>query len=56
MIHIMFNLIMMSGGHFFWLGSFETLEECQAVQHRLEEMPEHKGDSFACPWIKMEDS
>lgn len=56
MVHIMFNLIMMSNSHYFWLGAYESLDECQAAQHRFEAMPEHKGDSFACPWVKMEDT
>lgn len=56
MTHIMFSLIMMQSGNYFWLGSFETLEECQTVQHRLEEMPEYKGVTFACPYVRVEDT
>jgi len=56
MTHIMFSLIMMHSGSYFWLGSYETLEECQFVQRRMEALPEHKGDTFACPYVRVEDT
>jgi len=56
MTHIMFSLIMMNPSGYYWLGSFETLEECQEVQHRMEVMPEYKGSTFACPYVKVEDT
>lgn len=51
---IWFWLIMVnSHGHAFWLGAWETLEECQTVQAAYEADPDHKGDKFACPWVEV---
>jgi hypothetical protein len=50
---IWFWLIMVSNGHAYWLGAWETLEECQTVQAAYEADPDHKGDKFACPWVEV---
>lgn len=55
MFHIMFNLIMIHSNQYFLIGTYETYEECHAIQVQYEEMPEHAGDRFACPYIQVEN-
>jgi hypothetical protein len=47
---------MIHAGQYFLIGIYETYEECRAVQLQYEEMPEHAGDIFACPYVRVEKS
>lgn len=49
---VWFNLLMISSGHVYWLGAFETYEECHAVQVQYEE--QRPKDIFYCPYTKVE--
>lgn len=49
---IWFNLIAIIAGQAFWIGSYETLEECQVEQHKFEEA--HPEARVWCPFVVME--
>lgn len=52
-ILIWFSLVMLHDGHTYWLGAWETQEECQVAQEAYEHDPAHAGDQFACPFVKV---
>lgn len=52
MVYVWFNLIMIHQGHSFFLGSFETYEECHVVQVQYEER--QPQDTFLCPYARVE--
>lgn len=46
-IYIWFNLLLFSNGHWMYIDSFQTLEECQVSQHELE--VEEPGNYYCLP-------
>lgn len=52
--HVWFQLLMLHSGHVYWLGTWETLEECQVVQAAYEAEPAHHDDRFLCPFTRVE--
>ena len=52
---IWFVLMMFHAGRVWWLGSFETYEECRVAQLRMEEAAA-PGQLFACPAVKVEST
>jgi hypothetical protein len=51
---IWFNLLLFHAGHIYWLGVFETYEQCREVQLELEK--ERPQDNMVCRWIKVEST
>lgn len=54
MFIVWFNLIMYHHGQVFLIDTFDTYEECYAVQ--LEYEAQQPEDSFACPFVKVEEA
>lgn len=52
MVLVWFNLIMIHQGHMFLVSSFETYDECHAVQVQYEER--YPEDKFFCPFVRVE--
>jgi hypothetical protein len=46
-IYIWFNLLLFSNGHWMYIDSFETLEECQAERVEIEK--EKPGNYYCFP-------
>jgi hypothetical protein len=46
-IYIWFNLLIVINGHWVYIDSFETLEECQAERAELEK--EYQGNYYCLP-------
>lgn len=49
---IYFNLWLLVQGHLRLISTFETLEQCQAYQHQIEET--NPGDYY-CRWVQVEN-
>lgn len=54
MFIVWFNLFMFHEGHAFLINTFETYEECYAVQLEFEAL--NPNDKFACPFVKVEET
>lgn len=52
--HIWFNLLMLHAGHVYWLGAWDSQEDCQVAQAAYEADADHAGDRFLCPFIRVE--
>lgn len=53
--HIWFQLLRYHEGQIFWMGAWETQQECETMRDwYLHEQPSFVGDAFSCPYVKVQ--
>ena len=54
-MHIWFQLLMYGSGQVYWMGAWETYEECEVVKWAYEEQYKGLEVHFSCPFITTEE-
>ena len=53
--HIWFQLLRFHEGRIFWMGAWETEQECERMRDwYLYEQSDFVGDAFSCPFVKVQ--